>query len=470
MPGFQGQTYLYLFQSFNALSFSIILGAPMVLFTTWLGGGSKSVGLVTSIMPFLTVLQIPSTKYIGKLGYRRAMMAGWTSRTFVLLGIASLPFLKGYWSTGRLIAFLSLFIFAWSFLRAMANASWLPWIRALVPDDQRGRFFAAESRYIQLMSLTILFLSGVILGTNPSQWRFSMLFLISFLTGMISVIFLSRIPSKDVPHEERHLPSLVKTVREALRSKKYKRFLFYALAFTLANGGFDAFTVLFLKRESGFSERRILWLGACSSGGMILVLFFIGKILDQWGSMPIMKLCMSLIVFYQVVWFFMAQKILPYHFLFLIFFYFIIGFIRASIGIATTRLTMISIPRSAVLMALAIYTTGTGILGGVTPLFWGFVLDRISPGLMYPFGYFFLGGILLNLLAFFLLTRVKEEKAESARNVVYSLLIQPMQSLMQLMSLFPRNQSLSRGDGQDRDFSEDAETKARNSDNCSSRS
>jgi MFS family permease len=465
LPGFQGQTCLYLFQSFNALSFSIILGAPMVLFTTWLGGGSGAVGLVSSIMPFLTVLQIPSIKYISKWGYRRTMMAGWTSRTLVLLGIVALPFFKGAWSPEQLIGFLALCIFIWSLMRGMTNASWFPWIRALVPQDQRGRFFAGESRYIQLMSLAILFFSGLILGSNPNQWRFSLLFSISFMTGMISLFFLSRIPSVDVPHEERHITSTLKNIREALGSGNYKRYLLYVFIFTVANGGFDAFTVLFLKRESGFSERNILWLGACSSGGMILVLFFIGKILDQWGSKPIMKLCLSAVVFYQGIWFLLSQKILPLHYPGLIFLYLVTGFIRASIGIAITRLTMISAPRKAVLMALAIYTTGTGILSGVTPLGWGLILDRIDGTFVNSFGYFFLAGILLNLFAFILLDRVREEKAESARNVAFSLLLQPMQALIQLMSFFPRIQNIPQETGQDKQVPEEAETSARNSDN-----
>lgn len=464
MQGFQGQTYLYLFQSFNALSFSIILGAPIVLFTTWLGGGSQAVGLVTSIMPFLTVLQIPSTKYIAKLGYKRTMVVGWTSRTMVLLGIVALPFFKGSWPPNQLIGFLALCMFTWSLLRGMTNASWFPWIRSLVPDDQRGRFFARESRYIQIMSLTILFLSGVILGSDPDQLRFSLLFSISFIAGMISIVFLSRIPSIDVPPEEKRLPSLIKTIQTALGLTNYKRFLFYTFAFTVANGGFEAFTVLFLKRESQLSERRILWLAAGSSGGMIVVLFFIGKILDQWGSKPIMKLCLSAIVLYQGFWLLLSQKILPPYFPILFCLYIATGFIRASIGIAITRLTLISIPRKAVLMALAIYTTGTGILAGLTPLVWGLVLDRIPGGFLNPFSYFFLAGILLNLFAFFLLYRVKEEKAESARNVVFSLLMQPMQSLMRRMSFFPGNQKPSRDAGQEGTFSEDAETKARKSD------
>ncbi|MBN1900359.1 MFS transporter [Candidatus Sumerlaeota bacterium] len=470
MPAFEGQAYLYLFQSFNALSFSIILGAPIVLFTTWLGGGSKSVGIVTSIMPFLTILQIPSTIYIGKLGYRRAMLAGWSTRTFVILGFVFLPFLKGRWSTASLIAFLCLCLFAWSFLRGMANASWLPWIRALVPDEKRGRFFAAESRYIQLMSLVILFLSGVILGSQPDKWRFSLLFLISFLFGMTSVIFLSRIPSKEVPQEEKHIPSPLKTIRQALQFKKFKRFLLYALVFTVANGGFDAFTVLFLKRESHFSERRILWLTACSSGGMILVLFFIGKFLDRWGSKPIMKICMSLMVSYQIVWFFMAQRFLAGNYIFLVFLYLVTGGIRAAIGIATTRLTMISVPKNAILMSLALYTTGTGVLSGFTPLFWGFVLDIVSAGWLQPFGYFFLGGILLNLLAFFLLRKVKESKTERTKKVVHSLLIQPVQALMQMMSFSPGNQNLSPETSGDQVLPDEADTSARNNDNCSSRS
>jgi len=437
---FPGQSSLYLFQSFNALSFSIVLGSPIVLLTTWLGGGSEAVGIVTAIMPFLTIMQIPSTIYIPKWGYRKVMLAGWTTRTLMLLGIVILPFFREVLSSFWLIGILVFCLFSWSFLRGMTNASWLPWIRALVPEEKRGRYFAAEQRYIQLMTLIILFLSGIILGRQPNAWRFSLIYMISFAFGLVSIRFLSRIPSPPVPKEEHIKDSLIKSIGAVLKHNNYRRFLYFALIWTIANAGFDAFTVLFLKREAGLADRSILWLGAVGSAGMIFVLFFAGGFSDKWGSRPVMKICLSGTILCQAVFVLLAQGVFSVSPGILVPLFLVFGCVRATVWIANWRLSLISVPRSASLVALALYSTSSGILGGATPLVWGFILDRMPGRFLNPFGYYFLFAVILNFIAFLILMRVKEDKAEHTLNVALALFQQPMRSILQLMGYSPKTE------------------------------
>ena len=463
MPGFRGRTHLYLFQAFNSLSFWIILRSPIVLLTAWLGGGSQAVGIVTSIMPFLTVMQIPSTRYIARFGYRRVMLAGWTARTMIILGIVVLPFFKGIWPSRVLVLLLSCFIFCWSFFRGMANAAWLPWIKALVPEDQRGRYFAGQHRYIQLMGLLIFFLSGVILGKHPGAVHFSLIYGISFIAAMISLRFLSLVPSVRIPERERVGSPLLSEVKNILRVSNYRRFLVYAGLWTIANGGFEAFTVLYLKRETGIPEQEILWLGAAGAAAMIFILFFCGHFLDRWGSRPIMLLCLLGTMVYQGLWFCLTRGMFRPVFFNLVFLYFLYGIVRATIWIANWRLTLHAVPREKTLVALAVYTTGVGLLGGITPLVWGFLLARLPGDVISPFGWFFLTEIALNFLAFLVLRMVREESAEKTWNVALAILLFPMRSLSELMSFRWKNiQALKNDSPQEGSCPEEAETRAEN--------
>ena len=462
MPSFRGRSTIYLFQIFNSLSFWVILGPPIVLITTWIGGGSEAVGIVTSIMPFLTIFQIPSTRYIERLGYRRVMLTGWTGRTIMLLGIVILPFLKDDWPASKLVALLIFCIFAWSFLRGLTNASWMPWIRSLVPREQRGRFFAGQHIFIRTTSLLILFLSGVILGKNPTAMRFSLIYAISFCSAMISIQFLARVPSVDIAHEEKvHIP-VFKAIRNILKQVNYRRFLYFAFCWTFANKSFDAFSVLYLKTQANFLDRDILWLSAIGSGAMIFILIIAGRLLDRWGSRPIMHLCMGGTIVYLAIWFLLAQEVIGAFFVLMVVLYIIFGIMRATVWIGISRLTLFSVPRENSIMALAIYTTGIGLSAGTSPLLWGFILERVHGGIITPYGYFFLTSVILNILAIAFLRRVEEKKAEPTMYVALELLTQPMRSLVQLMSYFPRSQH-SRQDHTI--YSEAAETKARKSDN-----
>jgi len=464
MANFPGRRYLYLFQSFNALSYWIILGSPIVLLTLWLGGDSRAVGIVSSIMPFLTILQIPSTRYIARLGYQRAMLAGWTSRTTIILGLVFLPFLKGIWSPERLILILVIFLFSWSFLRGMANASWLPWLKELIPPEQRGRYFAGENVCIQVMSLIILFLSGLILGNQPTAFRFSIIYFFSFTAGMVSLIFLGRIPSVEIVGYDESRTSIFTSLKNALRDIPYRRFLLFIFIFTLSNAGFDSFTVLFLKRETMLADRMILWLGAASSASMIGSLVFAGGLIDRWGSRPIMKICLIQTIVCLTIWVLLSEHALNPIILLMILLFIFYGIVKATIWIATWRLTFISVPHKNSLMALAIFNTGMGILGGISPLAWGYLLNKIPHGWLSPFGYYFLSLMLLTLAAFVALSRVREAKAEQTRDVAIALLTLPVRSIVQLIGIFPRGRRFIQDYGiQEKSPEPEADTKAQKS-------
>ena len=61
----------------NAVSFQIILGAPIILYAKSIGAGSTVLGVLASFTPLMTVLQWPAAKYLHVFGYKRFVLAGW---------------------------------------------------------------------------------------------------------------------------------------------------------------------------------------------------------------------------------------------------------------------------------------------------------------------------------------------------------------------------------------------------------
>src|SRR5688572_7818860 len=122
-----GLNNAFLFATFNALSFQIILGSPMVLYAKSLGASATVLGIITGMLPLLVIFQIPAANYIGRIGYKKFVYAGWGSRVIFIFAIALIPgmtFLKAETKLS-LILFL-LFIF--NLLRGISSCAWLPWI------------------------------------------------------------------------------------------------------------------------------------------------------------------------------------------------------------------------------------------------------------------------------------------------------------------------------------------------------
>ena len=77
------------FAFFNALSWQIGIGTPMVLFAEQLGASPFEVGLAYSFVFVLTPVQILSTALLPRFGYKAVMLGGWGTRS-VFLGVPAL--------------------------------------------------------------------------------------------------------------------------------------------------------------------------------------------------------------------------------------------------------------------------------------------------------------------------------------------------------------------------------------------
>ena len=72
-----GTKNIFLFTTFNALSYQIILSSPMVLYAKTLGASATVLGVLAGMMPMLVIFQIPAAKHVDRIGYKRFIYAGW---------------------------------------------------------------------------------------------------------------------------------------------------------------------------------------------------------------------------------------------------------------------------------------------------------------------------------------------------------------------------------------------------------
>ena len=70
-----------LFGFFNALTWQIGIGTPMVLFAERLGASSFQVGLAYSFVFLLTPVQVAATTLLPRFGFKRVTLGGWGVRS-----------------------------------------------------------------------------------------------------------------------------------------------------------------------------------------------------------------------------------------------------------------------------------------------------------------------------------------------------------------------------------------------------
>src|SRR4051794_30302122 len=107
----------FLFAAFNPLSFQIVLGSPMILYAKSLGASATIIGIIAGMMPLLVIFQIPAASHINRIGYRRFVLAGWSTRVVFIFGMAFVPLTAGFLDARNRLALLLGLLFCFNLVR-----------------------------------------------------------------------------------------------------------------------------------------------------------------------------------------------------------------------------------------------------------------------------------------------------------------------------------------------------------------
>lgn len=441
-----GLANAYLFALFNALSFPMMIGSPMVLYARSLGASATVLGIVVGMMPLLVIFQIPAASHIPRLGYKRFVMAGWGTRVAFIFCISLVPVLGVFLPQTTQLALILSLLFCFNLSRGISSCAWLPWIAGLVPQGIRGGYLSRDAACVNVASLVAFLIAALCLGASPAPWQFSALFAFSAIAGAISLLYLRRIP--DVP-----IPESVKSSREPVPYREISRFppfrklLRMNLAWGTAYGGLAAFTVAYLKGNTPIPESGILFIMSASYIGGLSSLWFLGSRLDRLGSRPVLMFSLGGWVVIITAWFLIAAGVLPPITALLVVIQLAMGLANALVNMANTRLAMLIAPAMGRDHFFAIFSVVANVTLGIAPVLWGFLIDAIGDrrtvwhGLEWNrYSVFFALVALTFVAAFLLARRLEEPKAGRLEDVLRELLIASPQRLVLrlVVRLWPR--------------------------------
>jgi len=365
------------FSFFNAVSFQIILGAPVVLYAKSLGASSFILGVIAGLTPLLNILQFAAARLLQRTGYRKLVLAGWGTRTIFTCLIAVLPLVPGPSGAQRLWTLLAALL-AFNSLRGFASGAWLPWLTAIIPENVRGRFLSRDQAFMHLGCLVALVVSSWVMTGQPDPARYAAVFGLGAVAALVSLWFIRRIPEGYSVEEMRRSAVPVPWLA-MMRHAPFARLLVFSLLYCTVMGGLGVFTVEFLAVKEKFSENTILFLGALAFVGALAGLALTGPWLDNTGSKPWMRRALLLFELAVLGWLLLAGGVLPA-------WNFVVGALNllggvagAMFGVASTRIVMGSVPLMGRNHFFALYAVMTGLALGTAPMAWGALLDLLGP-------------------------------------------------------------------------------------------
>lgn len=401
------------FQLFNAVSFQIMMGAPIILFAKSLGASSTVLGMIAAMTPLMTVFQIPAARYLPRYGYRNFVVGGWSLRVVVIFLLCTLP-LMGFLSGPTKMAVLLALLLVFNFLRGVASTGWLPWITGLIPEEKRGEFLSVNQFFIHGGCLLSLLLSALLLRGAAGSWQYALVFLVSAVAGAVSVWYLRGVP--DVPPGEATWRSSQRVPwRAILGFAPFQKLLIFNIIFVIMVGSLGVFTVEFLREDSQFEVSSVLLLSAFSFVGALATLPFVRSMIDPLGSKPLIRMATGLFAVVIFLWLLVASEVLPCRMGLIAGMNLVSGAAAAIFSVANARIVMATMPEMGRNHFFALFTVITSLGMGAAPVLWGLGLDAIGTyevvtGVLHwkRHSFYFLALLAVNAIAFYAIGSLHE--------------------------------------------------------------
>ncbi len=424
---------LVLFNIFNAVSFNIVLGAPMILLARSWGASNLYIGSLSALLWLMMSTQLYMAPRVEYIGFRKLLLAGWTGRTVFLAIVALLPFASG-WLTGRLpgrghmILLVIVFVcmFAYNFLRGIATTSYMPWLRTLIDPEWRGRYFSLEHSVANISAAVTFLFCGWVLGGEPTDTEFGMIFIVSVLAAMVSIVFLARVDSPPPLTGRPQIEPLRIWVVRVWRVPVFRSIIRTSVVYYLSISAWMTFTVIFLRDQLGVSERTIMLMNGANMTGIVLSAWYWGMLADRFGSRPVMALATRLLLLMLFCWLLLTLGLLPVDPWLLTVCFCLYGVGYIGYHVSNLRLTLNQAPREFPVLALSLFMVCYSLSCAVAPVVWGFVLDwlhefewGLREGVHFDrFSLFYGGSLVLLLVTKRMVRQLPNERGTHAHMVL----------------------------------------------------
>ena len=327
-------------------------------------------GIIASFTPLMTVFQLPAAQFLGRYGYKQFVLMGWSLRTIFIFLITAVPLSVFLDNTSKLAVILaSLFVF--NLLRGISSAAWMPWMAALIPEEIRGRFLSLDQIFMHTGSLLALFASAVVMTGRVDPWEYSLVFMLSAIGATVSLGFIRKIPEVEQESETVRKSSQPVPWAQILAYPPFRALLVFNLVFMAVIGSLGVFTVEYLREFPKFDVSLVLYLSGLSFVGALVSLPFVGRLVDDAGSKPVMTGALALFCAVILGWFLVAAGVIPCSIWVIGILNFASGVAGANFNLANVRIIMSTMPEMGRNHFFALFTVITSLGLGAAPVLWG---------------------------------------------------------------------------------------------------
>lgn len=350
-------------------------GVFLVAFALMLGASAPVIGLLAAIPPLAQLIQIPSIYLIERYRVRRkiTVIAATISRVFLLL-IAAIPFLFSP-AIGLAVLITALALHA-SF-GAVGGCSWNSWMHDLLPHDRLGSFFSKRMGLATAVGIPLSLAAASFVDhwrahlPHNSIYGYSILFTLGFLSGLLGVYFISKIPepSMAVEEEGRTVSTLI---ARPFKDVNFKNLITFLASWNFAVNLAAPFFAVYMLQRLQLDITFIIMLTVLSQVMNLLFLRIWGKFSDRYSNKTVLGVTGPLFIFSIFAWTFttLPEKhalTIPL----LVVIHLFLGISTAGVTLSSGNIGLKLAPKGQATAYLAATSFVTSLSAGIAPILGG---------------------------------------------------------------------------------------------------
>ena len=385
-------------------------GSVFILFLSELGLSKSQMGFLLSFMPFSGILAPFIAPRVAHFGYKRTYITFWGLRKVAAAFLLLTPWVLSQFGLQTTTVYVAAIVLAFGLCRAIGETGKYPWLQEFIPASVRGKYTATSNIFTTLTGFLAVSVAGWVIGRSTGLSGYMILLVIGTIFGLVGVWMHTFIPG-GAPAPQ--LASQKRELREALADRGFTRYLLGVGLIILATTPVNSFLPLFMQEQVGLAASSVVLLQSGTLLGGLLSSYGWGWLADRYGSKPVALTGIGMSVLLPILWMVMPRQAdisLPVALTIAV----VQGVANTGWLIGSGRLLFVGIvPPAMKTDYMAVYYASIGLIGGISQLAGGRVLD-FSQNLsgqflglpIDPYTPLFLAGIVLPLVSIWLINRI----------------------------------------------------------------
>lgn len=352
-------------------------GVFLTAFALAIGASNYEIGMLASIGLLSQLMQLPGLFLVERFGARRGitLLCAGVSRLLWLF-ILLIPLLFA----GSGVSFLLLWLLVANLVMSTCNPAWNSLLRAVVPADRFGTFFANRLAVGTTVALLLTLAGGYFVDwwgsrfPELSLYAYSVLFGVGLLFGLAELIAIARIPEPTM--ERRESVDLLGLLAGPLRDDNFRQLLKFIAPWSFAINMAAPFFVIYMLDRIGLSLFAVTALMTLSQVTNILFLRIWGRLADRFSNKAVLSISGPL--FLLAVLGFSFTTLPESHSLtmpLLIAIHMLSGISTAGVALGAGNISLKLSPHGTAHAYMTVFGLAGAITGAVAPIVGGVLAD-----------------------------------------------------------------------------------------------